>query len=207
MRRRRSRILGLSILLAVVLLPTGAFARTVYLNGVKLDASTRIKPQTFEGCNVRFDEKGDIYISAKGYSVEVETHPIEPPTQAPATPAAPRRGYWLISKQTSQGAVQYDIDVFINDQFVKKIRSAEGPTVLEVSKYIQGGENHVRMVATKNLGGGRVSTSPAEVLEVILGEGSLSGSTVTVDRITVDFKRTANEVQRFQQDFSFKSAP
>jgi hypothetical protein len=41
-------------------------ARSVFLNGVKID---RLKSQTFEKCKVTIDENGNVHIHAPGYSV------------------------------------------------------------------------------------------------------------------------------------------
>jgi hypothetical protein len=210
--RKREEKMSLRRLLsvAVLLLTAGgavADAREVYLNGVKLDVSARVPPQTFVGCDVRFDEKGDVYITAKGYKIAVTTTPLEPraaPAPAP-TPVGPR-GFWLVSKQTQKGAVQYDIDVYINDQLVKRVRSTEDSVVMEVTKYVHGGDNRVRMVAVKNIGDRRTSMSPTDTMEVVVGEGVLANGMVTVDRVHVSFRRSANEERNVQEDFSFKSA-
>jgi hypothetical protein len=194
---------------ALLTLPaTAASARNVYLNGVKLDGSVTIQPQTFVGCDVRFEPNGDIHITAKGYRVAVTT---PPPQAAPITTAPPPRsstgprGYWLVTKQTARGAVQYDVDVFINDEHVKKVRSVDEPAVLDVSRYVRPGENRVRMVAIKNIGDRRASMSPTDTLEIFIGEGTVGGGTVTVDKVHLSFKRSAADVQNVREDFGFQA--
>jgi hypothetical protein len=202
----------LPMILAIVLifLAGGAVAeaRSVYLNGVKLDASVTLQPQTFVGCDVRIDPSGDIHITAKGYKVAV---PQAVPdtgstTVAPATTASGPRGFWLVTKQTQRGVVQYDVDVFINDAHVKKVRSVDDPAVLDVSRYVKPGDNRVRMIAVKNAGERRASMSPTETMEIFLGEGTVGGGTVTVDKVHVSFKRSAADVQNVRQDYGFKAA-
>src|SRR5688572_2767142 len=95
----RFAILTLAVVFAFVIVSMGgrAEARSVYLNGIKLDANVAMKPQTFSGCDVRIDEKGDVYITAKGYRVVApETRPAAPTVNA--APLAGDRRYWLISK-------------------------------------------------------------------------------------------------------------
>jgi hypothetical protein len=225
MRSHRSS-LALALFVAVVVLLAGgaAEARHVFLNGVKLDDNVAVKAQTFAGCEVRIDESGDIHITAKGYKVFSSVPggsppPPQPPAPAPAAPPpvtppppppppiakpAVPRPTWLISKESFHGATQYDIDVYINEAFVKKVRSVDDPIVLDVSRWVQNGENRVRMIAVKQLGERRVSTSAADTLEVILGQGNASGGMVTVDKVLVTFRRNANEVQNIREDFSFK---
>jgi hypothetical protein len=191
------------VVVGSLLAPATAFARNVFFNGIKLDSSVAMKPQTFSGCEVRIDDNGDIHITAKGYKViPTETKPqAAPPARDPNAP----RQYWLITKQTQRGVAQYDVDVFVNDQFVTKVRAMDEPLVLDISRFVNRGENKVRMVAVKNLGERRVSQSPTDSLEVLVGEGIAGGGTVTVDKVHVTFKRTASETTNIREDFSFKA--
>lgn len=207
-----------------------ADARKIFLNGVKLEDHVAIAPQTFAGCDVRFDEAGDIHITAKGYKISSggttgTALPTPPPTPAPPpsppppaarAPAAPPppppaarptgpRQTWLVSRETMKGATQYEVDVYINDAFVKKVRSTEDPVVLDVSKFVVNGENKVRMVAMKQIGERRVSQSAADTLEISIGQGSAGGGTVTIDKVLCTFRRNAGETQNLREDFSFRS--
>ncbi len=222
--RRQAFVLLLGVFLAGTAATAGtAFARDVYLNGVKLDANVTIKPQTFSGCDVRFDDKGDIYVTAKGYNVTATpapptqtAPPPPPPPPPPAPPPAPvpaarpkeavvdlaKKGVWLVSKQTQRGVVQYDVDVFVNGAFVKKVKSVEDPVVMDISRWIKPGDNRVRLVAQKNVPDKRMSMSPTDTLEVIIGEGILGGSTVNIDRVIVDFTRNASETGQITEEYS-----
>jgi hypothetical protein len=200
--RARSTLFALSVLVALLALTRPADARDVYLNGVKLDSSVVIQPQTFANCDVRIDAKGAIHITARGYKVV----PTEAPAAAtPRPPAGAPRKFWLISKQTERGIVQYDVDVFVNEQFVAKVKSIEEPVVLDISRFVSDGENRVRMIAVKNIGERRSSQSPTDTLEVIIGEGVAGGGTVTVDKVHVNFKRHAGETSNLREDFSFQA--
>jgi hypothetical protein len=187
---------------------TPALARDVYLNGVKLDASVIIKQQTFPDCTVVFDEKGDVRITAKGFKVDVKptagaTTPA--PAPAPATPpAALTKRYWLVSKQPHKGQVQYDIEVFINGKLVKKVRSQDDPVILEVTRSVRPGGNAVKLVATKVMGDKRLSASPTDTLEIMLGEGDVSGGTISITKPVVTYVRTAQETKSFSDDAQFE---
>lgn len=200
------RIVGFGVLACVlVLLPLAAHGRDVYLNGVKLDSNVVLTNQTFPACEVKFDDKGDIWITAKGFKIDVKPAADEPkPAETPA-PVGDRvaKRYWLVSTQTKRGIVQYDVDVFINGKFVKKVKSADAQVVLEVTKYVKPGSNKVRMVATKVVGDKRLSTSPSDVLEVVLGEGDVGGGTVAIDKPVATFRRTASETRNVSEDFTF----
>ena len=197
----RFAILTLAVLVS---LAARAEARNVFLNGVRLDANVAMKPQTFSGCDVRIDEKGDVYITAKGYKVVApETKPAAPVVNG--APASGDRRYWLISKFNDRGAAGFDVDVFINDTFVKKVRATDDPLVLDISRHIQQGDNKVTMVATKNAADGKSSRSPTDTLEVILGEGVAGGGTVTIDKVHATFKRNASETGNLREDFTVTS--
>jgi hypothetical protein len=214
--------------LTVLLVATAADAREVYFNGIKIDSTVVVKAQSFSGCDVRFDEHGDVYITAKGYNVAMTPAPRPPsppppppppppspspsPSPSPAGPATTparentvdlsRKAVWLISKQTQRGIVQYDIDVYVNESFVRKVKSVEDPVVMDITRWIRPGENRVRMEAKKNAPDRRMSLSPRDTMEVIIGEGVLGGSTVNIDKVLIDFKRTAQETEPFIEDYS-----
>jgi hypothetical protein len=202
-----SRVLP-RIVVAFALLGTlaaPAFAREVYLNGVKLDSSVVITSQTFPACEVQIDGKGDVYITAKGFKIEARATASDAPA-APAAPAAATlsKRYWLISKQPRKGMAQYDVDVFLNGKLVKRVRAQDDPVILDVTKNVRPGPNEVKLVAVKNMGDKRLSSSPTDTLEVVLGEGVVGGGTVSITRTVVTYVRTAQETKSFSDDLRFE---
>ena len=197
------------LLVLLLLAPEVASARDVYFNGVKLEPHVVVRNQTFGNCEVRFDLEGNIYITAKGYKVSLSPSGNEPAgaTTAPPTdaPARVTKRYWLVAPQGRRGVVQYDIDVFLNGTLVKRIRSTDDKAILEVTRYVRPGANAVRVIATKNLGNKRLSSSPQDVMEVVLGEGIVGGGTVTIDRALVSYRRTAAETGNFSDSYAFQS--
>ena len=79
-------LFGLAILLAV---PTDARAGHVFLNGVPVAG---LKNQKFENCEVIFDAKGNIQISAPGVKIKAVPQPgnVTPPPPTAPRPAVPR---------------------------------------------------------------------------------------------------------------------
>lgn len=199
-------LLSSAVVLAILSAGLVAEARDVYINGIKLDSNVVLKNQTFPACEVKFDEAGNVYITAKGFKIQLQeegsTTTKAEETPAPADGKMTKR-YWLVSKQAKRGQTQYDVDVYVNDTLVKKVRSTEDSVVLEVTKHVKAGANKVRLVAVKNLGDKRLSTSPTDTLEIILGEGNVSGGTVAIDKPVVNYKRTAAETGNYSDNFSF----
>src|SRR5688572_22603791 len=121
---------SLAIVLSVVVaLP--AFAGSIFLNGVNIDGITG---QTFENCTVTIDEKGNVLIVAKGYEVQTSAPKTKSPTAAATaatTPSEPvTKRYFLVTEQNVTGMSQYDVDVFINSVWVKRLSSNEPQVVL-----------------------------------------------------------------------------
>lgn len=186
--------------------PSVAAGRKVYLNGVKLDASVVLTNQIFPACEVKFDENGDVWIVAKGVKIALQgssTASEKIVAEAPVVQGTLTKQYWLVSPQHTRGLVQYDIDVFVNGIWIKKVRSGDDKVVMDITKNVKPGDNKLRIVATKNMGDRRASTSAADTMEIVLGEGTVGGGTVRVDKPLVAYRRTAQETQNFAEDFPF----
>ncbi len=197
-------------LLAPVLLCAvsgSAWAVGVFLNGVSIDGATN---QQFRNVSVRIDARGDVYIDAPAYQVQRVESPgtasrppavSTPATAAPTGPATYR--YWLVTDQATRGRTQFEIDVFINGQFLRTLRNDEEQVILDVTRQLHSGRNTVLLVARKVIQGGRLSASPSHHFRVVVGEGQESRGTVMIDRPLVIFTRTADEMQsEIRQEFN-----
>jgi len=199
---------------------------SITLNGVSIDGITG---QRFENCTVVIDEKGNVHIEAKGYSVRAvgdpEGRPAAPPsTPAPAVaprapPAAPAavttpaadarpqkltRRYFLATEHASPGT-QYDLAIFINAQWIREVKASDPQVVLEITRYLRPGRNKVVFAATKRIQGERLSTSRDVTLKVVLGEGDSGGEHVMIDQVLVETKRTAAETEDRTEEYVFEA--
>jgi hypothetical protein len=184
---------ALCLFALLVLLSTSASA-SVFLNGVNIDGVTN---QTFENCTVVVDDKGNILITAKGYEVHQPA-----PTTAPPTPPKPppvTKSYFLIA-ETALGDSQYDVDIFINSVFVKRVLSTDAQLTLDVSKFLNTGKNTVHFTAVKNLKEGRKSLSAEHALRIHVGEGTQTPETIVLDQVLIEYARTAAEMGNFDND-------
>ncbi len=180
----------------VLLLTSQAALGAVFLNGVNIDG---VVNQTIEGCTVKIDEKGNILITAKGYQVQAST-PTPQPAPAAAAAEPVTKQYFLVSDMTAVGA-QYDVDVFINSVWVKRVAAKDQQVILDISKHLRKGKNKVHMTAVKNLKEGRKSMSPNDWLKLHIGEGSVSDDNVMIDNPLLEYTRTAAEVETFENEF------
>jgi hypothetical protein len=189
-----------ALVLALVVASSAAAAphKGIFLNGVNIDGVT---DQKFENCTVVIDSDGNILITAKGY--EVQTVAPKPASTTPAVAPGPvTKRYFLVTEPSPPGLAQYDVDVFVNSVWIKRIGADEAQTVIEITRHLKKGKNVVHFTATKNLADGRRSASPQHALKIIIGEGNMGGNNVMIDNPVLEYKRDASEMQSFSDDFT-----
>ncbi len=200
MSARRSAILvGLLVCLAAGLV----LARSIYLNGHRIDGVTN---QKFEKCTVTIDANGDVHIDAPGYTVggEEAAEPSKQPDDAPSTTATglPSRRYWLIKEESYPGKTQYDVDIYINSVWFKRLKSNGQQVVKEITSKLQAGPNVIHFAATKKIGDKRKSFSPQVYMRIIIGEGKIGGNNVMIENPLIQYKRTAKETGSFNDEYT-----
>ncbi len=181
-----------------VLLASAAAGAEVYVNGVNVEG---LAGQSFEKVNVRIDEKGDVYIDAPGYAVKRVA--VAGPEAKPE--AAITRRYYLVTEQTRTGATDFDIDVFLNEKYLRTLASTEPQIVLELTSKLKPGKNRLVLQAKKRPEGkeGAKAASRALVYRVIVGEGVTRDDQLVIEQQLVTFTRTAAEPNDVTQEFSF----
>lgn len=181
---------------------------SVYLNGVNIDGVTG---QKFDKCEVKIDEKGDIYITAKGYSVQGVGNPPPgdkpPPPPPPSAPVGDKvtHRYFLVTEQNQRDGTQFDVAVFINAKWIRDLKSSEEQIVTEITKHLHPGPNKVVLAATKRLDAQRHSFSSQIYFKVIIGEGNAGGDNVMIDNPLVESKRTAAETENVTEEFTLNA--
>lgn len=167
----------------------------VFLNGVNIDG---VVDQKFENCTVTIDAQGNVLIQAKGYRVE----PVSADdAEKPAATAKLTRRYFLVVENSAPGKVQYDVDLFVNSVWVKRLDNASSQDVSEITKHFRAGENKVSIVATKNVADGRKSEDAAHAIKLLVGEGTMSADQVVIEKPLVQMTRTAAETKSHTEEF------
>jgi len=168
-------------------------AASVYLNGVNIDV---LRNQTFEKCKTaRIDENGDVRLECPGYQ-------IDPAKAAP--PTSLTKHYWMVSESQDSAAAQYDVDVFVNWKWVRKIRAGDPQVAVDITRFIKPGPNKISCAAVKRVDGGRKSQEPESFLKITVGEGEQGPSMVTIDNPLVECKRTAAETGNVNEEFTLQ---
>jgi hypothetical protein len=171
-------------------------AGNVYINDEKVEALT--KEVVLKNVDVRIDTKGNVFISAKGVRVTPATG-----GGAPAAEGQAAKRYYLVTMQNRPGATQYKVDLFINGKWTRQVHSKNAQEISELTRHFKAGRNAVHLVATKDYGGGpRISASPADYFDVLIGEGNESGGRILLERRLVEFRRTADETDNRQAGYT-----
>ncbi|MGB8930515.1 MAG: hypothetical protein WCC48_04600 [Anaeromyxobacteraceae bacterium] len=219
------RQLGTLLAAAMVCAAAPAWA-SVYLNEVNIDGVTG---QRFDNCTVTIDDRGNVRIEAKGYAVKVEGGDVARPgpvtSQAPgggyagapvtggalpggyapataqAAPGRLSRRYFLVAEQAVEGGTQYEIDVFVNAQWIRKIQGTDGALPIEVTKYFRPGQNRVFLAAKKAITGDRRYYTRDVWMKVVIGEGNVGGDHVMIDAPLVVMTRTAADMDDRNEEF------
>jgi hypothetical protein len=159
--------------------------------------------QRFENCTVTIDERGDVHIVAKGYAVTSGDAARPPAGGAPlegGTPGKVTRRYFLYTEQQPPGA-QFDLNVFINAQWIREVKANEVQTHAEITKYLRPGPNKITLAATKRIVGDRLAYGKDVALRIVIGEGNVGGDHLMIDRPLVETARTAAEIDDKTEEF------
>lgn len=189
----------LQAVFSLLLVSATAQAGSVYLNGVKIDGVTN---QKFEKATVRIDEKGNVLIEAPGYAVkQLEGGPPEAPSNA----AVITKHYFLVTEQNVVGMTEYDVDMYVNSKWVRKLKSSEDQIVSEITRNLLPGKNSLMFIAKKVGQGERKSLSPSHFFRVIIGEGDMTGDHVLIENPVVKFERTAADTNDLSKEFTLNA--
>jgi len=210
MRRPSSKTAVIAALFGIAaLLVTGAaLARSIYLNGVKIDAvMSQLSGNVFKNCEVKIDAHGNVIITAPGYNIKTIGSPTADPPPGPTPVAATggklTRRYWLVTQR--EGDAQYEVDVYINSAWVKKIRSRDEQIVYELTKHLKPGRNVVHFSGKKDLSGGRKAFGENVFVRVIIGEGNVGGDNVMIDNPLIDRRWTAAKTDPVSEDWDLNA--
>ncbi len=198
----KSKRFALLMGLMVLLLAGFALGRSIFLNGHRIDGVTN---QKFEKCTVTIDKNGDVRIDAPGYLVDdqgSQPAPAESKTLTTTATGFPSRRYWLIKEENYPGKTQYDVDIYINSVWFKRIKSDGEQVIKEITSKLQAGPNVIHFAATKNIGSQRKSFSPQVYMKIIIGEGNIGGNNVMIENPLIQYKRTANETGNFNDEYT-----
>jgi hypothetical protein len=159
--------LGLCLLLGGT-----ARAGALYVNGVRADG---LRDFSFTDVDVRVDAEGNVWVDAPKYKVSVADGEAPPPQAGQPVAAAT---WWLVTEDN--GSTGHVVDVYVNGEKVKELRSGESQLILDVSPWMRTGTNVVAFHA-------RPGTPGGGVLNLYVGRGSNDGGTLKLDQPAVSW--------------------
>ncbi|MCP3062529.1 hypothetical protein LXT21_27460 [Myxococcus sp. K38C18041901] len=126
------------------------------------------------------------------------------PAVATATqqPTRITQRYWLVTEQTVPGMTEYDIEVYVNSRWLRKLRGNEDQVVADITQHLKPGANQVMLMARKISTGSKRSDSPKHLFRVIIGEGNEGGGNVMIDNPLIRFQTSAAESKDITQEFT-----
>ncbi|XXF75491.1 hypothetical protein P2318_20750 [Myxococcaceae bacterium GXIMD 01537] len=139
------------------------------------------------------------------------TATAQPPAPPPAKPAEEpvperiTRRYWLVTEQSVPGMTEYEIDVYVNSKWLRKLRNNEEQVISEITRSLQPGKNVVLFSARKLSQGSQRSQSRSHFFKVTIGEGNVGGDNVMIDNPLVRFQRTAADTQDVSEEFTLST--
>ncbi len=185
-----------SFILIILGFTAQLYGGSVFLNGVKIDG---VREQEFKAVNVKIDKDGNIHISAPQYIVKSGEEQAQKPVQP-----SQAKAYFLVTQISGSGRGGYDIDLFINGNWIKKITNKDEQIVMDLTKYIQNGKNTIRLTGVKAKDAAADPLS-AGFTEVIIGEGSAGKNNVVIDKPLIDFKFLAKDANPIIKDFDIEA--
>jgi hypothetical protein len=192
----RFKWFSLFVFSAALLCAPHAQAKKVFINGLDM-SNVYLVNQLFKNCTVRVDSKGNFHIKVPGIELKASGKVNRNPTRKARKPdntARNARDYYIVSFTNRPGATQYNIEVYINGKFVRRIRSKARQVTMKVTKYLKKGKNEVMFVCRKKYGEkGRISRSAQDYLRVVLGRGVESKNRLVLKTSEAEVKRTAAE--------------
>lgn len=193
------------LLLAASLAVPTADAGNVYINGVQANGLTNFE---LSEVDVKIDARGDVYIDAPRYSIEIisnepapvpepepeatpdavvevapEPAPVAPIVAPPEQPVPPE-SWWLVSQDN--GSTGHVVDVFVGGQPVATIQSGDAQVMLDISVFLVPGDNTVNFNA-------RPGQPAGGLFELYIGAGNNLAGTLELEAPSIVFARRASD--------------
>lgn len=185
------------LILALVFMGTSATAADVYINGQKLGAVADIE---MKNVSVRFDAKGDIYITAPGYDV-VAPGGANQDTEMPEKKLLGT--YCMVADTDAPGVVPFTYELFVNGNKIGEFASDQSTVMLPLTEHIQVGKNTVGIKAHHDAS--RMVSPPMrrKAFRIRAGEGVMTGGQCTLSTSPILYTRLARDTGDRENSFTF----
>ena len=180
----RTLVIGLGLVLVSGL----AMAAEVYINGTRVTGAVRA--QAFQGVNVQFDAKGDVYIDAPGFKVQKPAAPAEDAPKGQKAIIGQKR-LWLVVNVSQLG--HYRILVKLGGKKIADVASTRRQSLTDVSAFLQQGKNDLEVIYLPIPDAPRIGEQPASEVIVGIGKTEADGSLTITRVLASDKKKTGSK--------------
>lgn len=143
--------------LVLLLAGNAVLGAEVYVNGVKADGLTNAE---FNGCTVKFDDKGVIHITAPGVKILAEGAGAE---------SNKLSEQYFVALTLSQGST-VPVKIVVNGLDAEALRPGEKTKITDITKFLRKGANKILLMATPE-------KNPLTV-QVLIGTGKMSSGSI-----------------------------
>jgi len=172
-----------------------ASAIDIYINGVHVGAVADIE---MSNCTVRFDQAGNLHITAPGYEVAA------PPGVGNNNVERPKREltgqYYLVARSTNPTEVGYEVELLLNGEPFRTITPSSEEVIVALNSSLLLGKNRVGIRAVKK---GAASKTKDTSLEIYVGEGLVEGTSGELKNVFIRYKRRGHETENFDEEKYF----
>jgi len=177
------RLCTLLLVATVTLFSAAATAGDIYINGQQVRGITNL---TIEGCQVTFNARGDVYITAPDFQVLATAAQGEQSKVAVTPETMLSARYFLFTRATERGKVPYNFEVWINGQLAKKFTSSEDQVTQELTLFFAKGENKIEV---KSLYQGAAAGTAADVYSIVVGRGQPIEGSLEINEVLLNYAR------------------
>jgi len=143
--------------LALLLAGNAAPGADVYVNGVRADGLTNAE---FNGCTVKFDDKGVVHITAPGVKILAEGSGAETNKLSEQ---------YFVALTLSQGST-VPVKSVVNGGEAEALKPGEKTKITDITKFLRKGANKILLMAAPE-------KNPLTV-QVLIGTGKMSSGSV-----------------------------
>ena len=173
--------------------------RKVFLNGIDL-VDVDVRGHQFKGCEVRFDDQGNVHITVKGLKIGTTAD-----RDQATKPTDKRLGkkHFLVIKPVRKNGDKYRLSVYINGKLFKVVKGLPQMQVHDITRLVKSGDNTVRLVSARSVAG-KTKGAPSDDLEIVVGRGRLENGTVLIQVPHVEYRRQSSDVRQYDKKHRFK---
>lgn len=178
----------LPIITALAMLSSTALASDIYINGERVRGITNL---TLDNCQVTFNARGDVYITAPGFKVLPTPAKGALVSEELAAPTLLKNRYFLFTQTSESGKVPYAFEVWVNGKLAKKFTSSQEQVAEEITLLLKKGKNEIEVKALYQAGAGGTA---ADTYSILVGRGRPNEGSLEINEVLLSYTCKGSDV-------------